>query len=63
MKDVLWGSLELYERVIFVASVIVLLLIKVFETVTFRTIQLSLIGYQELIILDAVLLHFSIITE
>lgn len=63
MKDVLWGSLELYERVIFVTSVIVLLLIKVFETVTFRTIQLSLIGYQELIILDAVLLHFSIITE
>lgn len=63
MKDVLWGSLELYERVIFVASVIVLLLIKVFETVTFRTIQLSLIGYQELISLDAVLLHLSIITE
>lgn len=62
MKDVLWGSLELYERVIFVASVIVLLLIKVFETVTFRTIQLSLIGYQELISLDAVLLHLSIIT-
>lgn len=63
MKDVLWGSLELYERVIFVTSVIVLLLIKVFETVTFRTIQLSLIGYQELISLDAVLLHLSIITE
>lgn len=63
MKDGLWGSLELYERVIFVASVIVLLLIKVFETVTFRTIQLSLIGYQELISLDAVLLHLSIITE
>lgn len=63
MKDGLWGSLELYERVIFVTSVIVLLLIKVFETVTFRTIQLSLIGYQELISLDAVLLHLSIITE
>lgn len=63
MKDVLWGSLELYERVIFVTSVIVLLLIKVFETVTFRTIQLSLTGYQELISLDAVLLHLSIITE
>lgn len=62
MKDVLWGSLELYERVIFVTSVIVLLLSKLFETVTFRTIQLSLIGYQELISLDAVLLHLSIIT-
>lgn len=52
-----------HKRVIFVTSVIVLLLIKVFETVTFRTIQLSLTGYQELISLDAVLLHLSIITE